>query len=225
MMLSVSIVLIFVFTLLAPPLIGSVFAEEEDGLYSIEYEVLKADSDSTSIGNDYFEKPATLIVEGGEKHIQLTVNHSDYVKSLSGPQGEVSIVSEDKEKRERVVKFEVDELSKPIEMEMHISFELEDQGYDQTHKARFDFNTDSMEPVGSKAKKADKSEATDDKDDKNDKNDKNDKGDKKEVKEEKEEQEENPPTSDNTPIALFAFLLIVSSLALIYSVRSARADK
>src|SRR5690625_1752556 len=83
MMLSVSIVLIFVFTLLAPPLIGSVFAEEEDGLYSIEYEVLKADSDSTSIGNDYFEKPATLIVEGGEKHIQLTVNHSDYVKSRS----------------------------------------------------------------------------------------------------------------------------------------------
>src|SRR5690625_5295712 len=102
---------------------------------------------------------------------------------------------------------------------MQISFELEDQGHDQTHKARFDFNTDSMEPVGSKAKKADKSEATDDKDDKNDK------GDKKEVKEEKEEQEENPPTSDNTPIALFAFLLIVSSLALIYSVRSARADK
>src|SRR5690625_4683284 len=132
-----------------------------------EYEVLKADSDSTSIGNDYFEKPATLIVEGGEKHIQLTVNHSDYVKSLSGPQGEVGIVSEDKEKKERVVKFEVDELSKPIEMEMHISFELEDQGYDQTHKARFDFNTDSMEPVGSKAKKADKTEAKDDKDHKN----------------------------------------------------------
>src|SRR5690625_504468 len=219
MMLSVSIVLIFVFTLLAPPLIGSVFAEEEDGLYSIEYEVLKADSDSTSIGNDYFEKPATLIVEGGEKHIQLTVNHSDYVKSLSGPQGEVGIVSEDKEKKERVVKFEVDELSKPIEMEMHISFELEDQGYDQTHKARFDFNTDSMEPVGSKAKKADKSEATDDKDDKNDK------GDRSEERRVKREQEEIPPTSDNTPIALFAFLLIVSSLALIYSVRSARADK
>src|SRR5690625_3817534 len=219
MMLSVSIVLIFVFTLLAPPLIGSVFAEEEDGLYSIEYEVLKADSDSTSIGNDYFEKPATLIVEGGEKHIQLTVNHSDYVKSLSGPQGEVGIVSEDKEKKERVVKFEVDELSKPIEMEMNISFEIENQDKDQTHKERIDFKTDSMKPVERKAKKADKSEATDDKDDKNDKDNK------KEVKEEKEEQEENPPTSDNTPIALFAFLLIVSSLALIYSVRSARADK
>src|SRR5690625_3010270 len=216
MMLPVSIVLVFVFTLFASTPTGSVFAEEADGLYSIEYEVLKADSDSTSIGNDYFEKPATLIVEGGEKHIQLTVNHSDYVKSLSGPQGEVGIVSEDKEKKERVVKFEVDELSKPVEMEMHISFELEDQGYDQTHKARIDFNTDSMEPVGSKAKKADKSEAKDDKKEVKEEKDE---------KEEKEEQEENPPTSDNTPIALFAFLLIVSSLALIYSVRSARADK
>src|SRR5690625_6579680 len=96
MMLSVSIVLIFVFALFSFTPTGSVFAaEEEDGLYSIEYEVLKADSDGTSIGNDYFDKPATLIVEGDEKHIQLTVNHSDYVKSLSGPHGEVSIRSEE----------------------------------------------------------------------------------------------------------------------------------
>ena len=225
MMLPVSIVLIFVFTLFSFTPTGSVLAEEEDGLYSIEYEVLKADSDGTSIGNDYFDKPATLIVEGDEKHIQLTVNHSDYVKSLSGPHGEVSIISEDKEERERVVKFEVDDLSKPIEMEMHISFELEDQGYDQTHKARFDFDADSLEPVGSKAKKVEKTETTDDKDDKDGKDDENDKGDKEEVKGEKAEQEENPPTSDNTPIALFAFLLIVSSLALIYSIKSARADK
>src|SRR5690625_6054831 len=101
MMLPVSIVLIFVFTLFSFTPTGSVLAEEEDGLYSIEYEVLKADSDGTSIGNDYFDKPATLIVEGDEKHIQLTVNHSDYVKSLSGPHGEVSIISEDKEERER----------------------------------------------------------------------------------------------------------------------------
>lgn len=177
------------------------FAEVKNGIYSIDYQVLKADSDGVSIGNDYFAKPATMIVENGVTHIQLTVKSSKWVKALSGPTGAVSVVSENKAADTRAVKFKVDDISKPVTMEMHISFEMDGEGYDQVHKARFAFDKASVKAVGDKVPSKDKAETT---------------GVTGAAK------EENPKTGDNTPIAMFAFLLAASSIVLFRSMRSSK---
>lgn len=184
-------------------------AEVADGKYSINFQVLRADSDGVSIGNDYFNKPATLIVENGVKHVQITLNHSDYIKSLSGPNGAVSVISENKSAKTKVVKFKVSDITKPVTMNMHIAFVLEDMDYDQVHKARIKFDSNSLTAVGGQAVNNDKEkpvgqQATGTTD---------------------TEKVENPKTSDKTPLAMFVFLLAASSIILIKSVKSLKANK
>ena len=132
----------------------NVYAENPDGTFLIDYQVLNSDSDSVSISNDYFDKPATLFIEDGEKYIQFTVNHSEWIKELQTPLGEtfvdVDIVSEDKEEDTRTVKFKLEEdLSQPVEFKMHILVESMEPVYDHRYTARFDFDADKMEEIES----------------------------------------------------------------------------
>ncbi len=131
-----------------------VHAEDSDGTFSIGYEVLNADNDSVSIANDYFDKPATLLVENGEKYIQFSINHSAWVKELQVPLGEsfvdVEIVSEDEAADTRVVRFKLEEdLSQPVEVKMHILVESMEPVYDHRYSVRFDFENDQMEEIES----------------------------------------------------------------------------
>ncbi len=130
------------------------YAETADGYYTIDYEVLSADSDSVSMANDYFEKPATMIVENGEKQLQLTINHSAWVVGLQAPQEDdfvdVTVISEDEAEDTRIVEFQVaddHDLSDPIEMKMHIVVDVLEEDYDNHYTARFAFDEDSMEEV------------------------------------------------------------------------------
>lgn len=130
------------------------YAETADGYYTIDYEVLSADSDSVSMANDYFEKPATMIVENGEKQLQLTINHSAWVVGLQAPQEDdfvdVTVISEDEAEDTRVVEFQVaddHDLSDPIEMKMHIVVDVLEEDYDNHYTARFAFDEGSMEEV------------------------------------------------------------------------------
>jgi heme-binding NEAT domain protein len=132
----------------------NVYAESPDGTFLIDYQVLNSDSDSVSISNDYFYKPATLFIEDGEKYIQFTVNHSEWIKELQTPLGEtfvdVDIVSEDKEEDTRTVRFKLEEdLSQPVEFKMHILVESMEPVYDHRYTARFDFDADKMEEIES----------------------------------------------------------------------------
>lgn len=118
-------------------------AEMADGTHEIDYEMKEASSDSTSIADGFFTKPATLTVEDGEQHIQLTVTSSSMIQSLSAPTGEVDIVDENEEEDTRTVKFRVDQdLSEPLEMEMHI---IVPDLYDMTHTARAVFDVSELE--------------------------------------------------------------------------------
>ena len=130
------------------------YAETADGYYTIDYEVLSADSDSVSMANDYFEKPATMIVENGEKQLQLTINHSAWVVGLQASQEDdfvdVTVISEDEAEDTRVVEFQVaddHDLSDPIEMKMHIVVDVLEEDYDNHYTARFAFDEGSMEEV------------------------------------------------------------------------------
>lgn len=132
----------------------TVFAQEEDGYYELDYEVLNADNDSVSVANDYFEKPAVLILENGEKQIQLSINHSQWVVGLEAPQGDdfvdVEVVGEDEADDVRIVQFGVEDeedFAEPLELKMHIVVDTLDEPYDHHYTARFAFDADSMEEV------------------------------------------------------------------------------
>lgn len=122
-------------------------ADIADGTYEIDYEMIEADNDNTSIADGYFTKPAKLIVENGTKYIQLTVTGADMIKSLSAPSGPVEVISEDESEDTRTVKFRVDEdLTEPVEMEMHV---VVPDLYDTTHTARAVFDVDDLETAPS----------------------------------------------------------------------------
>lgn len=189
----------------------TISAEIADGTYEINYEMKEANSENTSIADGYFSKPATLTVENGTKHIQLTVTGADMIKSLSGPNGPVDVLSEGDDTR--VVKFRVDgDLSQPVNMEMHI---VVPDLYDTTHTARAVFDTSGLETAGSSADNEANEDSSDDAGEEAAAAGSNDDSGK---------AEENPPTGDQSPIALYAALLLVS-LGGIFAVWKTRAAR
>lgn len=146
-----SIVTVILFILLPLHIVD---ADPADGYYEIDYEVLNADNDSVSMANDYFDKPATLSVEDGERTVQIGINHSNWVVGLQAPEGDdfvdVDVVSEDEEEDVRIVQFVLDEdenLDEPVEMKMHIVVDVLEEDYDHHYTARFQFDEESMTEV------------------------------------------------------------------------------
>lgn len=181
---------------------ATVSADIADGTYKINYEVKESGSDSTSIADGYFSKPATLTVNNGVKHIQLTVTSSDMIKSLNVSGSPVSVVSEGD--NTRTVKFKVGgDLSQPVNMEMHI---IVPDLYDTTHTARAVFDTSGLATAEASTDKSDN--ATTDADQTNDEAAGAANG------------EDNPPTGDSTPIALYAMLLLASGVGIFMVVRT-----
>ena len=194
---------------------GKVFAEIADGTYSVDYQILKAENDSVSMANDYFEKPATLFVENGERHIQFTLNHSEWTKELQAPLGgsfvDVDIVSENLGEDTRLVQFKVEEdLSKPLEFKMHVLIETMEPVYDHRYTVRFDFDIDSLEEIIStdiKKKEVD-SESTELAADKKN-----------------EKEEDNPKTGLRSLITILIIILAVSLLVIIRRWRAIVSNK
>lgn len=176
-----------------------------DGTYQINYEMKEANSANTSIADGYFSKPATLTVENGVKHIQLTVTGSDMIKSLSAPSGPVSVVSESGDTR--VVKFKVDgDLSQPVAMDMHI---VVPDLYDTTHTARAIFDVSGLASAS---------------DDGEEVANEGDNGEGATTSDDSEKEVDNPRTGDNSQIALYVMLLIGSAVA-IFAVRKLRPTR
>lgn len=177
-----------------------VSAQIADGTYKVNYEMKESGSANTSIADGYFTKPATLTVQNGVQYIQLTVTGSNYIKSLSTPTGPVSVVSENTANQTRTVKFRVKgDLSQPLNMDMHI---VVPDMYDMTHTARAVFNVSGL-PQATSA------------------------GEQKSVESGSEtsgniaETVENPKTGDNSPIGMYALLMLGSAIAL-FAIRKFR---
>lgn len=69
------------------PAIGN--AAIADGTYSVNYQVNKPGSNSASMANDYFLKPAKLTVNNGKMTMQLTIKKSAWVTEFN-PQAVLS---------------------------------------------------------------------------------------------------------------------------------------
>ncbi|MFJ5672739.1 NEAT domain-containing protein [Bacillus safensis] len=121
----------------------------KDGVYRINYSVLKGDTDEASRMNQYFSHPASLIVKNGKQTISFTVKDHKSVDSLkvekNGSYQEVKTVSTDEAKNTRVVSFDASDLKKAVKGKVHIVVAA--ANYDQTYDIRFQFDSKSIAPV------------------------------------------------------------------------------
>ncbi|MFE5470438.1 NEAT domain-containing protein [Bacillus safensis] len=121
----------------------------KDGVYRINYSVLKGDTDEASRMNQYFSHPASLTVKNGNQTISFTVKDHKSVASLktekNGSYQEAKTVSTDEAKNTRVVSFDTADLKKAVKGKVHIVVAA--ANYDQTYDIRFQFDSKSIAPV------------------------------------------------------------------------------
>ncbi|RKO61055.1 heme uptake protein IsdC [Caldibacillus debilis] len=196
-----------------------------DGTYTINYKILKADSDSVSIANDYWEKPAKLIVKNGKYIVQVTLNHSSWIKEfkVSNKNGfaDTKVVSADPSANKRVAQFELDQVPDIVLSQIHVYIpedEFPGEGvYDSRYTIRLKFDKNSIQTVrgngnGSKEPSASAAAGTS-----NEKSDRNGTGQQNEAD---KQTENNPETGDSALLYVFIALFLLSTTFLIIRFKS-----
>lgn len=126
-------------------------ADVKDGTYDVDYTVLKHGTSDVSIANDYFNKPGKLVVKNGEKHLQLTMNHSHWITGITVDGSAESIISEDKGSDVRTSSFKVNSTSSQLAgtIDVYINEKVDGKPflYDNKYKITFDVK----EPSGQAA--------------------------------------------------------------------------
>lgn len=154
---------ILLFAAIAAPVLA---AEQTDGSYTISYEIKKAEDDSASMANDYFEKPATIRIKDDITTVEITLNHSDWITEFKVPKGDsyadAAVISKDTAADKRVVSFQVKNLMEPLLSKIHVTVPSID--YDHDYTIRLVFEQNSMKLVKAETpvteKTPEKTEAT-----------------------------------------------------------------
>src|SRR5690625_4710534 len=187
-----------VMTLVFLPAGNASAATFADGTYSVPFELKEAGNNNTSIADGYFSKPATLVVKNGVNYIQLTTTESEWVKSISGPNGGSTVINESG--NTRTVQLQVGDLSNPVNLKMHVVVPEDVAGmkYDHHHTVRAVFDVSGVSTATSGSSDTADQSGTGD-------------------------AVENPQTGDTSSIGLYVVLL-VSSIAVLafYRLRLAR---
>lgn len=188
--MSVLLSSLFVFTIAHP----QASAQIADGTHSLNYQVNQPNSNSASIANDYFLKPAKVTVENGSATVQITLKNSSWITKFQPPGG-ATVISEDKGADTRVVQFTVKDISKPVKIAMKVDVEDINYHHEYTVDAVFDAAatgggaaTNGATPTGDKTSATSESAS--------------------------EGQVPNPQTSDSTPYLII--LTLVGSAFLLY---------
>lgn len=119
-------------------------AQFADGTYELKYQVNKPESISASMANDYFLKPAKLIIKDGKATVQITIKNSAWVTEFNPPGG-TTIVSKNEGADTRVVQFAVANLSAPLTVAMKI--DIDDINYHHGYSVDFMFDASSIPAV------------------------------------------------------------------------------
>lgn len=114
-----------------------------DGTYTINFQVNKPDSSSASIANDYFAKPAKLVVQNGAMKVQITIKNSAWVTELTPPGG-ITIISSNPAADQRVVQFSLPNFN-PLHVGMTI--DISDIDYHHAYGTDFIFFENSIQLV------------------------------------------------------------------------------
>lgn len=138
-LLFLSFVLLFA---LAP--VSSALA---DGQYSAQYVVWKADSDSTSTANTYFEKPAKLVVKDGKIKAQVTLTNSSWITSFKtldqGVYKDAKVISTNTAANKRTVEFNVNSLTEVVPAKVSVTVPA--IGYTGNYDIRLKFDAPSVQ--------------------------------------------------------------------------------
>lgn len=129
-------------------------AELEDGVYTANYLVLKAENDSVSMANDYWEKPATVTVKDGKATVRLTINHSKWVTEFKVPGNgggyvDTKVIVTNRQEDKRVVEFAAN-VAEPIVSKIHVT--VAEIDYDHDYTIRIVFDPGSFQLVKAAAK-------------------------------------------------------------------------
>lgn len=123
-------------------------AELEDGTYTADYLILKAENDSVSMANDYWEKPATVIIKNGKATVRVTINHSKWVTQFKVPGNgdyvDTKVIVTNQKDDKRLTEFTAD-ISEPIISKIHVT--VAEIDYDHDYTIRFVFDYDSFKLV------------------------------------------------------------------------------
>lgn len=106
-----------------------------DGTYNVNYQVNKPGSSSASMANDYFLKPAKLIVNSGKMTVQLTINKSAWVTEFNPPGG-ATVISSNPAADQRVVQFNISSLKQTVAMKI----DIDDIDYHHSYSVDFVFD-------------------------------------------------------------------------------------
>lgn len=179
-------------------------ASLNDGTYSVNYTVLKAEGNAVSMANDYWLKPAKVIVKNGKLTVQMTIKNSSWVTEFKVPGNggyvDTTVLSTNKKANTRLVQFQAQSLSKPIKSKIHVTVKSADYDHDYTIQLKFDESSikslssnSSNETAGAKNKHASSQETTKKSDASTDM-----------------KQEENPQTGDTSQIGWLLVLVLCS---------------
>ncbi|MGG0740897.1 heme uptake protein IsdC [Niallia taxi] len=201
------VAILAIFTLLSVGVSNKSFAAAlTDGEYSINYSVLRADSDSASMADGYFKKPAKLIVENGVHKVQVGISTSAITEFKVGG---ANVTEISKSGESSVVQFNVSSLNSPTAGEIHVI--VEDQNYDHWYTIRFDFDESSAKALSSQTTSTASDET-------NTTSDTETAATSSTAKETTTEKVENPRTSDMSEITIYTVLMIVSVGIIVISI-------
>ena len=109
-----------------------------DGTHTLNYQVNKPGSASASMANDYFLKPAKLIVKDGKMTVQLTIKNSSWVTEFNPPGG-AKVISSGND--QRTVQFNVTSLDR---VTIGMKIDIDDIDYHHSYSVDFVFSGDSL---------------------------------------------------------------------------------
>ncbi|MED4079951.1 NEAT domain-containing protein [Halalkalibacterium halodurans] len=117
-----------------------------NGTYTIDFTVLKHNTNEVSVMDNYTEKPATLVVQDGQQTIDLTLTNSDWIKLFQTKQNgeyvDAEVVSADTAANKRVVRFDVQDLSAKQSAYTHVV--IPELQYDNFYEVHIRFDTNSI---------------------------------------------------------------------------------
>ncbi|SDZ23855.1 heme uptake protein IsdC [Evansella caseinilytica] len=186
-----------------------------DGKYTVQYTVLHASNDSASIANDYWDKPATLIVNNGVITVQMQLNHSDWIKTFQVGGKDVQVVSTNSAADTRVVQFQASDLSSPLVSQIHVV--VPDIDYDNHYTIRLSFDMSTLNQVEGGSGNSTSSSTEDSQQSGNNAVSGSSGGSGGSTTGNDSAEVSNPQTSDAENVYLFAALLLISAALLFFS--------
>ncbi|MBF2611392.1 heme uptake protein IsdC [Listeria welshimeri] len=175
-----------------------------DGTYSVDYTVLQGDSDSVSMANDYFDKPATVTVNGGKYTVSLQVNHSKWITGLWVEGNAVSVASKNTSSDTRKVSFPVSSLSSPVSAKIKVDIDDDGLNYHHEYQIKLRFDEGAAKSLAAAVKSSDK-------------NDTNTPA----TKSDTNEKVANPKSSDSSQMFLYGIIFVAAGTGLVLLKRRA----